>query len=154
MNNKLFSDAQEKKIASYLDWKQVTGSGARPTIPGDIESPEWLGECKTHTKPNQPIFFDSKVLDKIVSEASSKFKQAAYFADDGSQHVTKTWVIILDRDLSSRFSVKAYPYKVGATISFNNADLKKVTADNELYRLELGTYTVLLTTLETFSYII
>ena len=36
MNNKYYSDRQEKMIADYLGWKQVVGSGSRPFTPGDV----------------------------------------------------------------------------------------------------------------------
>jgi len=149
-NNKEYSDKQEKTIANYLDWHQVTGSGARPLVTGDVESDKWLGECKTHTKPYQPIMFDSKILNKIVGEASAKFKQPAYFVDDGSQKIAHTWVMILTRDVSSNFVIKPYPYRVGNTISFSHVELMMQTPPHTLYSLDLGNYKVLLTPIDTF----
>ena len=93
MTNKQASDKQEKSIAKYLGWHQVKGSGARPTFTGDVESIEWLGECKTHTTPNHKIHFDIKVWNKIVDEAAAKFRTPVYFSDDGSQEFSKTFVM-------------------------------------------------------------
>lgn len=149
-NKKEYSSKQEQKIADYLDWKQVTGSGSRPTFTGDVENSEWLGECKTHVSSGHKIFFDSKVLDKIVSEAAAKFKQPAYFVDDGSQNISKTWVMFLDRDVSSRFVIEEYPFKISNTITFDHLELSNMTSDQMLYRLTLGKYKVLLTKLDIF----
>lgn len=150
MNNKFFSNKQEQTVADYLGWKQVVGSGSRPTFTGDIESDKWLGECKTHTKPNQRIVFHTDVFAKIVSEASAKFKQPAYFVDDGSQDTSRTWVMILDRSVSSNFSISPYPYPVNNTITYIHKDLIKMTQDNTLYKLRFGAYDVLVMQLYTF----
>lgn len=90
---KYYSAIQEKRIASYLDWDVVTGSGARDHHPGDLISEEWLGECKTHVSPGQKIIFNYKVWKKISDEAKSKFRYPALFVDDGSQRLDRTWCI-------------------------------------------------------------
>ena len=154
MNKKEYSTKQEKTIADYLDWHRVTGSGAVPLLTGDIESSEWLGECKTHVKDGQLIRFDSEVLDKIVSEASAKFKQPAYFVDDGSQRVSRTWVMFLYRDLSSNFVIEEYPYKVGKTTTYYHNELAEITPNHTFYRLQFGKYKVLVTRLDTFQEIL
>ena len=92
-NNKVYSDKQEKLVASYLGWNLVTGSGARPNHPGDVISDEWLGECKTHTTEGHDIYFNFEVFQKIIDEASSQFKKAVLFTDDGSQKANHTWCI-------------------------------------------------------------
>lgn len=153
MNKKYYSDKQEKLIANYLGWFQVVGSGSRPMLTGDISSTNWLGECKTHITSGNNILFDSKVWDKIVSEASAKFRQPAYFVDDGSQDTDKTWVMFMDTYLSSRFEVVEYPYKINKTITFKHSDLKARTPYLAVYKLHLGNYDVMLTTLETFYHI-
>lgn len=99
MTNKEASDAQEKMIAKFLGWKQVTGSGSRPNFPGDIVGEEWMGECKTHTSPNHRIIFKKSVWDKICEEANSRFKFPAYFTDDGSQKSYNTWVLFKKMEL-------------------------------------------------------
>ena len=93
MTKKEASDAQEKMVANFLGWKQVTGSGSRPNFPGDVVGEEWMGECKTHTSANHKIIFKKSVWDKICDEANSRFKFPAYFSDDGSQKHYGTWVV-------------------------------------------------------------
>lgn len=90
-SNKYYSNKQEKLIADMLGWKVVSGSGSRSTHPGDIESEDWLGECKTHKTPKHKIKFDHNVWKKIVDEAASKFKFPVLFVDDGSQTQLHTW---------------------------------------------------------------
>jgi hypothetical protein len=150
MSTKDYSDKQEKMIAEYLDWHQVSGSGARPHSTGDVESSEWLGECKTHVKPGQKIFFDSSIWKKIAEEALAKFKSPAYFVDDGSQKESRTWVIFNEQMLSSRFNVKAYPLRCSTTIRFAHSELKAITSEMDVYRITLGEYRLMLCTLETF----
>ena len=150
MSNKTYSDKQEKMVAAYLGWKQVTGSGSRPTITGDVSGEEWLGECKTHTTSGHRILFDIKVWDKIVGEASAKFKQAAYFVDDGSQKSDRTWVMFMNKALSSNFNVVDYPYPINITTTFNHGEMAARTAENQVYRLQFGPYDVMICSLDTF----
>lgn len=93
MSTKDFSKVQEQRIADYLNWRVVPGSGARDFNPGDIESDDWLGECKTHVNPTDTIVFYRKFWDKICQEAESKFKYPALFVDCGTQKVGDTWVL-------------------------------------------------------------
>lgn len=90
---KYYSNIQEKTIADYLGWDVVAGSGAASCRPGDISSPDWLGECKTHVSPGKRIEFKLSVWTKIKDEAVSRFKLPALFVDDGSQKLTRTWVM-------------------------------------------------------------
>ncbi len=154
MSTKDFSTKQEQMIADYLGWSRVVGSGARPTLTGDIVADEWLGECKTHTTSGHRILFDSKVWNKIVSEASAKFKQPAYFVDDGSQKDIRTWVMFMDMSLSSRFDVVDYPLAINKTTTFQHGEMKARTPDSCVYKLHFGSYDVMITTLETFYNII
>lgn len=94
MSTKDFSSLQEKRIANYLGWKVVSGSGSRPCAPGDVKSDNWLGECKTHvTVWNTWTFLDS-VWKKLSDEAMSQFKFPALFVDDGSQQIEMTWCLV------------------------------------------------------------
>lgn len=92
-STKHYSEIQERMVASYLGWKRVTGSGARPGHPGDVAGEYFLCECKTHTLPNRPLVFDFGVWDKIAEEAKSQFKRPALIVDDGSQIPETTWVL-------------------------------------------------------------
>lgn len=93
MSTKDYSCRQEHRIASALGWDVVSGSGARPCVPGDIISDDWLGECKTHVDPGKPIAFNHKVWLKICDEAAMKHRSPALFVDDGSQSLSNTWVL-------------------------------------------------------------
>lgn len=154
MSNKTYSDKQEKMIADYLDWKQVSGSGARPHAAGDIEGDTWLGECKTHTSSGNKILFDIKVWNKIVDEASSKFKSPAYFVDDGSQKISRTWVMFMSTQLSSLYTVVDYPYKINNTTTFQHSEMKVKTPDMTVYKLHFGNYDVMISSIETFYNIV
>lgn len=93
MGTKEFSSKQETKVACFLGWDVVSGSGARDCHPGDIMSDDWLGECKTHEKPGHTIVFWLKVWDKICEEAMAKHRYPLLIVDDGSQNLCKTWVM-------------------------------------------------------------
>lgn len=120
MNSKQFSSLQENRIADYLNWSVVKGSGARPTAPGDIISSEWLGECKTHEVSGKPIYFNLNVWTKICAEAQSKFRRPALFTDDGSQSLSTTWCMF-NVDLGMPSNVKYMPIKSNrSSISFEH----------------------------------
>lgn len=94
MNNKYFSNRQEKMIASYLGWKQVVGSGSRPFTPGDVNEYNWLGECKTHDTEKSSIVFLKRHWLKICEEAYAKHKFPILFTDNGTQLANNTWVML------------------------------------------------------------
>ena len=104
MTNKEASDKQEKLVANYLGWKQVTGSGSRPTHPGDVVGKEWMGECKTHTKPRKTITLKKSVWNKICEEAYSHHKFPSYFIDDGTQTYDGTWVVFKECILPKEYT--------------------------------------------------
>lgn len=119
-----YSSKQEHLIADFLDWQVVPGSGATACIPGDIRSDTWLGECKTHTSSGKKIQFHAEVWDKIQEEATSKYKYPAYFVDDGSQRLDRTWVLFDINQISCSEPVLAeYPFTVRKNISFNHIDI-------------------------------
>ena len=92
-NNKYFSNRQESMIANYLGWKQIGGSGSRPFAPGDVNSYQWLGECKTHDTETTNIVFLKRHWLKICEEAWSKNRFPVLFVDNGTQLSQNTWVM-------------------------------------------------------------
>lgn len=88
------SSKQEHMIASYLGWHVVSGSGARACRPGDVQSDQWLGECKTHTTLTPRYTFMQAVWNKLLDEASSRFKYPVLFVDDGTQKADHTWCLL------------------------------------------------------------
>lgn len=91
-SKKYYSSLQEKRIAEFLGWDVVSGSGSRMR-PGDIVSDDWLGECKTHVSKLRSSSFILKVWQKISTEAFSQFKHPVYFVDDGTQSIESTFVM-------------------------------------------------------------
>lgn len=129
---KTFSTIQEIKISSSLGWKVVSASGARDCLPGDVEGPEWLGECKTHTKRTARVAFIFDVWTKISNEATSHFKRPVLFVDDGSQLLEYTWCIIPACDhegVSVPFPPTAKLYSIKTNISFASNSLRKYLHD-------------------------
>lgn len=126
-NNKTYSDKQEKLVAKHLNGKQISGSGARPFAPGDVESEDWLIECKTHVSPGKKISFKPDVWAKIQEEAMMRHKYPAYVVDDGSQLLSNQRVLfsLCPEDLSmlpkeniQKFVKSAITFNVEDTSSF------------------------------------
>nr|DAE87864.1 MAG TPA: hypothetical protein [Caudoviricetes sp.] len=103
MSTKTYSNKQEKLIADALGWQVVSASGARNFHPGDIKSPKWLGECKTHISETSQISFKESTWMKLEAEADSEHKDPAYFVDNGSQSITGTWVMFDYKRVSGNF---------------------------------------------------
>lgn len=129
---KEFSSKQENNIAHALGWEVVSGSGARPTVPGDIISDDWLGECKTHVTSGQSISFVTDVWKKICDEAMMKHRKPALFVDDGSQNVKKTWVVCYRASINTSncllCDISQFK-KMRKHITFKDADLKHFIRD-------------------------
>ena len=94
MNNKFYSDRQEKMVADYLDFFQVSGSGARPFRPGDVTSEKWLCECKTHDTVGDKISFKRAHWTKLCNEALGVNRYPVLITDNGSQRSQYTWIMI------------------------------------------------------------
>ena len=158
VNKKDYSKAQETTVADFLDWSRVSGSGARPTHPGDIVSDEWLGECKTHTSRGQKVKFEYKVWAKLVDEAASQFKSPAYFSDDGSQFVENCWVMFPVRDLPSDVLVVQIP-DANSSFSFDThqqhqdmkSRLEKATQSSLVYLIRFKSSHLFMSDLYTFK---
>lgn len=103
MSTKTYSNKQEKIISEALGWQTVSASGARNFSPGDVKSPNWLGECKTHTSEVSSIVFREDVWMKIEAEADSEHKDPVYFVDNGTQTITGTWAMFDYKRCSGSF---------------------------------------------------
>ena len=119
MTNKEASSLQESRISNYLGWDKVVASGARNFYPGDIESEEWLGECKTHIKISKKILFHKDVWNKICLEAQSKMKYPVLFVDNGSQLLTDTYCLIRSSAFNSLDVSNDKLYFNGNTLSID-----------------------------------
>lgn len=121
MATKDFSSVQESKVAAALGWKVVSGSGARPCVPGDVKSDKWLGECKTHTEKGQKIFFDLAVWNKIQHEADVQHRSPALIVDDGSQDLNRTWVLCRQISISYEDMAAVDPnFTIRKNVSFDH----------------------------------
>ena len=123
-STKWFSTAQETKIADTLGWRVVAGSGAMPCNPGDVESDDWLGECKTHMSNSNSIYFNHDVWEKIKEESMSKRKRPVLITDDGSRDLTKTWCVCLSHSFDlAGINVLPYTKVTRKNLSFYHHDL-------------------------------
>lgn len=131
MNTKLYSNKQEKMIANYLGWSVVSGSGSRDFHPGDIVDDNWLGECKTHTTLLDKVVFYRTHWDKICKEATEYMRYPVLFADDGSQRIDHTLVMLSCLNFPDNCHTIAVPkvVKQGINIHVNLADFKLVYSE-------------------------
>lgn len=137
LSTKDYSSIQEHKVADALGWEVVTGSGARDCHPGDIRSNDWLGECKTHTKPGHQIIFKLSVWQKISKQAQSKFKYPVLIVDDGSQKLEHTWVLFPYRRICQPdISIKPCQLKIRTNISFYEIELKSELLDADILEVK------------------
>lgn len=146
-NTKTFSSKQEKMIASELGGYQIGGSGARPCAPGDVKTYDWLVECKTHTKPDRPIFFGADVWKKIEDEAMATQRKPVLIVDDGSQSISRTWCLCRSINLNlSDILVTDLPVSIRKNISCRHEKLaealkavsKGVVFDNNSFYQGVG----------------
>lgn len=135
MTNKEASSKQEKMVANFMGWEVVSGSGARPFRPGDVQNENYLVECKTHTSEQKTVVFQKKHWDKINVEARSVNKYPALITDNGTQRYDSTWVMIPQRVITSE-SINQILNLVntstsGNTITFSNENA--LTLFNKYY---------------------
>lgn len=125
MTNKEASSKQEKMVADFLGWRVVTGSGARPFTPGDVNSDHFLVECKTHVEEQDNIVFQKKHWEKISIESRTVNKYPALIVDNGTQKSKNTWVMIPKRMFADDKVFKIFGLvntaRTDSTITFKNS---------------------------------
>ena len=159
-NNKIYSDRQEKMIASYLGWRQVVGSGARPFIPGDVGAYDWLGECKTHDTEKPNIVFQVKHWNKIADEAMSRHRYPVLFTDNGTQRSEDTWVMLtfsqIDPAIVNVIEGLKNSSTKGSSVTFKSAAAKVLYKEHSIdgkfnvFKFTCGTKVVAIMPLSTF----
>ena len=154
-SKKYYSSKQENMIANKLGWRVVTGSGARSTHPGDVESDEWLGECKTHESLGHKIVFYQSVWKKISDEASSKYKFPALFVDDGSQISSNTWVMFSTLP-AVPYIGSNFIYTIKNNIRFDSLDMMKNRKELDLstpviFKISKDKRTLFISSLDDFA---
>ena len=135
-NNKIFSDRQERMIANYLGWKQVAGSGSRPFTPGDVNTYNFLGECKTHDTEKPTIVFLKSHWLKICEEAVAKHRFPVLFKDNGTQLAENTWVMtplsMFNPDIVNIIDGLKNNSTKGNSVTFNLTDAKLLVKQNSV----------------------
>lgn len=156
VNTKLYSSMHESAIAKYLNWSVVSGSGARPCCVADIESEEFLGECKTHIKPQKVYTFVNKVWIKLLGESMFAHRYPALFIDDGHQTFETTLVAIPQyavptENLDSYSVISVVPNSSSVTISIESVESNN---SNVIYSSKLANSKVYIMPCKTFKAIL
>lgn len=156
VNTKLYSSMHESAIAKYLNWSVVSGSGARPCCVADIESEEFLGECKTHIKPQKVYTFVNKVWTKLLNESMFAHRYPALFIDDGHQTFETTLVAIPQyavptENLDSYSVISVVPNSSSVTISIESVESNN---SNVIYSSKLANTKVYIMPCKTFKAIL
>lgn len=156
VNTKLYSSMHESAIAKYLNWSVVSGSGARPCCVADIESEEFLGECKTHIKPQKVYTFVNKVWTKLLNESMFAHRYPALFIDDGHQTFETTLVAIPQyavpaENLDSYSVISVVPNSSSVTISIESVEGND---SNVIYSSKLANSKVYIMPCKTFKAIL
>lgn len=127
-STKYYSTLQEHRIAEFYGWKTVSASGARPFNPGDVKSPDWLAECKTHVKEIERLTISKAVWRKLANEAKSKRKFPVLFIDNGTQKLENTWAIIPGRFIDGKGfeSIDGPLHMSEGQITFKHTDMKSL----------------------------
>lgn len=128
---KYFSEKQEGLVAKALGGVMIRLSGAGPANPGDVQTYDWLVECKTHTEPDHPIFFDLAVWKKIEDEAMAMHRKPVLIVDDGSQQSSRTWCLCRAANLNlGKVITIDLPIKIRKNISCKEAKLTQMLKEN------------------------
>ena len=92
-----YSKQQEKKVAKAVDGKRTANSGATPFQKGDIETKDWLIECKTKTKDCNSFTIKEEWLLKNEEEAFAMGKNYSALCFDFGPSANKRYYVISER---------------------------------------------------------
>jgi len=73
-STRYFSNLQEKEVAKKVGGSQTPNSGATKFIKGDVQTENWLIECKTAMSPKSSFSIKKKWLEKNRQEAFAEGK--------------------------------------------------------------------------------
>ncbi len=124
-STKYYSTLQENRVAKYLNYGVVSGSGSRACNPGDLVGVHCLCECKTHKTPGHRILFNWQVWIKLKHEAEARFKFPVLIVDDGSQRLDKTWCLFPSFIAPSYTKSGSYNFTINTNITFDGDDAAK-----------------------------
>lgn len=82
MNTRQFSKKQEKRVAKMVNGRTTANSGATRFYKGDINTNDFLIECKTATKEVKSISIKKDWLEKLNEEKFAMGKQQMALAFD------------------------------------------------------------------------
>ena len=104
-NNKeatrFYSRKQEEQVAKIVSGKVVANSGAAMFVAGDVQTDDYLFECKTSMKEVSSMSIKKEWLTKIKQEAFSKNKSSGIVVFNFGPD-TKNYFII-DEELMRKF---------------------------------------------------
>lgn len=69
MNTRMYSKAQENRVAKNLKGKRQPNSGATAFFKGDVKTDDFLIECKTAMKEKQSMSIKKDWIEKLKEEA-------------------------------------------------------------------------------------
>ena len=85
-----YSNKQEKAVAKAISGKKVANSGATAFNKGDVQSDNWLYECKTLTQERKSFTIKREWLTKNKEEAfamGKEFNALVFdFGDNGNRY--------------------------------------------------------------------
>ena len=85
---RFYSNKQEKKVAKSLGGKQVPNSGATPYQKGDVQTSQFLIECKTVIRKQKQVTVYKEWLEKNREEAfamNKPYNAVTFDFGDGEQ---------------------------------------------------------------------
>lgn len=82
---RFYSAKQEKTVAKALNGKKISNSGATKFDKGDVQTEDWLIECKTCTSPKSSMTIKKEWLEKNKEEAFAMRKAYNALAFDFGQ---------------------------------------------------------------------
>jgi hypothetical protein len=95
LNTRKYSKNQENKVAKTLKGKRQPNSGATAFSKGDVQTDQFLIECKTATTLKKSIGIKSDWIDKLKEEvfAMGKYYWAVAFNFGGLQNKENYYII-------------------------------------------------------------
>jgi hypothetical protein len=98
-STKFYSNAQERKVSSLLDMKQVSGSGGPCFCCGDILGDMFLGECKTSMKEKSSFSVKKEWIDKNNIERVQLQKPYSFLAISFTPEADTNYFIIGEKEM-------------------------------------------------------
>ena len=98
---RFYSSRQEKRVAKTIKGKQVANSGATPFQKGDVQTKDWIIECKTCIDAKASFSIQREWLIKLKEEMFGMGKSYSALCFDFGNGGDRYYVI--DEKLFCRF---------------------------------------------------